>query len=398
MEQNQPNQQELPKKSDSGVGASFSEGGQAKLMKTAQKIPKSVGFLAAFIPTLILFLTPYLGIALDSKTAVTLLPFIVFFVLIPILDKAIGYDEEKFVLDDQRFFTSQNYYVGLLLLTVPVQMGLIVWGASIFVSDTFSVVGDVAWIVGTGFVTSALGITVAHELVHKNSRFLQAAGGVLLSTVCYPGFKVEHVRGHHVNVGTPEDPTTAKFRESIFNFLPKALTHNVMAAFILEAKRLEKHNVGPISWRNELIWWWGLSFCWLLLLTNLFGAWGGLYFIGQALVAAITLETINYVEHYGLERRQLENGKYERVTEQHSWNSNFFLSNLMLFQLQRHSDHHAIPKTLYAELACREEAPQLPYGYPTMLILAWFPSVWFKLMNPRVRQWREVNGHTTSAA
>lgn len=357
-----------------------------------QRFPRSAGFLLAFIPTIVLVLTPVLGRWLGSEFLVTLLPFFVYFVVIPIADKVIGCDEGLFRVDQGDFFSSSFYYVSLLLLAVLVQMAAITWAAFVFVGDTFSIWGKLIWIAATGLVASGLGITVAHELVHKNSRFLQTAGGILLSTVCYPGFKVEHVRGHHVNIGTPQDPTTAKFKQSLFQFLPKALMQNVLAAFRLEAKRLERANLGPISWRNEMIWWWSITVFWMLLLATLFGVWGGVFFVAQGLVAATTLETINYVEHYGLERQLLESGKYERVTEQHSWNSNYLLSNFMLFQLQRHSDHHASPKTLYASLAPMREAPQLPYGYPTMLILAWFPRAWFKVMNPRVMQWRAANG------
>jgi alkane 1-monooxygenase len=204
------------------------------------------------------------------------------------------------------------------------------------------------------------------------------------------------VRGHHVNVATPEDATTAKKNQTIYRFLPRAYWHNFIAAFRLEAKRLAGKDLPWFHWRNELIWWYGISLG-LAVLCYLVWQWQGvLFFFAQSFVAFTTLESINYVEHYGLTRRKLANGRYERVRPQHSWNTSHMVSNMLLFQLQRHSDHHANPRRRYQVLRHHDDAPQLPSGYPAMMLLAWFPPLWFRVMNPKVEQFyrdREASDH-----
>jgi alkane 1-monooxygenase len=233
-------------------------------------------------------------------------------------------------------------------------------------------------------VGGILAINTAHELIHKDSRLERAAGGMLLASVGYHGFKVEHLRGHHVHVATPEDASTARRGQSLWAFLPRALWRNTRAAWRLEALRLHGQGRPAWHWRNELLGW---SAAWLVMAVA-FAAWlgaaGVVFFVLQGLLAAASLEVINYVEHYGLERRRGTDGRYERVAPVHSWNSDFALSNLLLFQLQRHSDHHAYPKRRYAVLRHWPQAPQLPGGYAAMFVLAFCPPLWRRLVHPRL--------------
>jgi alkane 1-monooxygenase len=277
-----------------------------------------------------------------------------------------------------------RWFVALTLLAVPVQAVLLPWSAAWFAHAGFGPVGLVGWLLSQGVVGGILAINTAHELIHKDGRIERMAGGLLLTSVGYQGFKVEHLRGHHVHVATPDDASTARRGQSLWAFLPRAMWRNTLAAWRLEALRLR--GLGLPAWhrRNELLGW---SALWLALALA-FAAWLGtvglLFFVAQGLLAAAALEVINYVEHYGLERRRGADGRYERVAPVHSWNSDFALSNLLLFQLQRHSDHHAYPKRRYAVLRHWPQAPQLPGGYAAMFVLAFFPPWWRRLVHPRL--------------
>jgi alkane 1-monooxygenase len=196
-----------------------------------------------------------------------------------------------------------------------------------------------------------------------------------------------------VHVSTPEDASSSRYNQSLYNFLPQAYVRNFMNAWKLEAERLKRKGQAPVSWRNELIWWYGISLLALVAFTVAFGWLGAAFFLGQSFIAFTLLEIVNYLEHYGLHRRKLDNGRYERTTPEHSWNSNYFLTNVFLFQLQRHSDHHAFAKRRYQVLRHHDIAPQLPAGYATMVVLACIPPLWRKVMNPRVEAYYQGEEH-----
>lgn len=323
---------------------------------------------------------------------------IVVFGVIPLLDALLGRDpanpEEGAEVDA---LSEQTYYRWLSLLSVPMLLGLIGWGGWVFATnELWSWAGQLGWLLSIGTVTGGIGITVAHELVHKDPKLEQNAGGLLLAAVCYGGFKVEHVRGHHVHVSTPEDASSARFNQSLYQFLPHAYLHNFLNAWKLEAQRLKRKNLPVFSYHNELIGWYGLSALMAVGFGIAFGWIGVAYFLGQSFIAFTLLEIVNYVEHYGLHRRKLDNGRYERTTPEHSWNSNFLLTNLFLFHLQRHSDHHANAKRRYQVLRHFDDSPQLPNGYAGMVVLALVPPLWKAVMNPRVRAYYAGEEHQLS--
>jgi len=228
-------------------------------------------------------------------------------------------------------------------------------------------------------------IITAHELIQRREKLESFLGGLMLSFVCYASFKIEHVRGHHVNVSTPIDASSARMGETIYQFVPRAIVRNVYHGFRLEAKRLRNQNKSVISIHNELIWWSLLSLSYALLFYA-FGGFGGLgFFLLQSFWAIQALEKINYIEHYGLERQKLPNGRYERVSPLHSWNFSGKFQNAQMLNLMRHSDHHAYPLRRYQLLRHHDESPQLPAGYHQMLFLVHFPKRWFKVMNPRAK-------------
>ena len=306
------------------------------------------------------------------------------FGIIPLLDFLLGQDalnpdEEA----DVPQMVGERFYQVMTLGWVAAYAALLVWSMLVLASGTFSVVGSIGWVVSIGIV-GGLGINVAHELIHKDGKLETRAGGFLLALVSYAGFKVEHLRGHHVHVSTPDDASSSRFNQSLYNFLPRAYGRNFVNAWRLEAQRLQRKGLPAFHWRNELIWWYALTVAVLAGFSLAFGWLGAAFFLGQSFMAFTLLEIVNYLEHYGLHRRKLENGRYERTTPEHSWNSNYFLTNVFLFHLQRHSDHHAYAKRRYQVLRHHDVAPQLPAGYAAMVVLALIPPLWKKVMNPRV--------------
>lgn len=241
----------------------------------------------------------------------------------------------------------------------------------------------IVFAVAVGTVTGGMGITIAHELGHRASRLDRAIGKALLVSVAYGHFFVEHVRGHHVRVGTPEDPATAPRGMSVYRFIPRSVGGSFAHAWRLERMRLER--CGRSAWHpaNWVLTGSLLSLALLAVAWVVSGADGALLFALQAVWAFVLLEIINYIEHYGLARRRVD-GRYEPVREEHSWNADFTVSNWVLFNLQLHSDHHAHMSRPFEQLRTVPDAPQLPAGYPAMVLLALLPPLWFAVMDPRV--------------
>lgn len=339
-----------------------------------------IGFLPAILPWLGSYFSHVFG---QSVLWSFFTPFIVFGV-IPLADYAFGKDAVNPDDEQTKSLSELSYYRWLTLLCLPIQLVSVVAGLWVF-NHIESSIEKIGWIISIGVVSSALAINVAHELIHKNSKLEQWVGGVLLASVCYGGFKIEHVRGHHVHVSTPEDASSARYGQTVFGFIPRAVFMNIKNAFALESKRLAVKGQSAWSVHNELLVWYGLSLLMAVAAWLAFGFDGLVFFVAQGVVAFCLLETVNYIEHYGLHRRKTDEGRYERVTHQHSWNSSYWLSNLLLFHLQRHSDHHAFPKRRYQVLRHYEDSPQLPGGYMAMIVLAWVPVLWFRWINPRVQ-------------
>ena len=359
---------------------------------------KKVGYWIWLIPVLGIPLSYYWSQGSAHADTWPWLVISVVFGVIPLLDFIVGRDpanpDER---DEVPALEAQGYYRLLSLATVPLLLAMLVWSGWIFASyEGWSWVGQLGWVLSVGTVMGAIGITVSHELIHKDPTLEQNAGGLLLAAVCYAGFKVEHVRGHHVHVSTPEDASSSRFGQSLYAFLPHAYKHNFLNAWKLEAERLKRRGLPALHWRNELIWWYAISALFLLGFTLALGALGALFFLGQAFIAFTLLEIVNYVEHYGLHRRKLDNGRYERTNAHHSWNSNFLLTNLFLFHLQRHSDHHAYAKRRYQVLRHFDDSPQLPNGYAGMIVLAVFPPLWRAVMDPKVRAYYAGEEHQLS--
>ena len=243
---------------------------------------------------------------------------------------------------------------------------------------------------GMGVMGGTIGIVYAHELMHQSDRLERWLGDLLLASVLYSHFRSEHLRVHHLYVGTPRDPVTARYGEGFHRFFLRILRECPVSAWKAEAAMLRRKGKSPLA-RENPFWRYAVLQGAMLLFALWLGGWLGLgLFLFQATVAIWQLELVNYVEHYGLVRQHLGEGRYESVLPRHSWNAAHKASNWLLINLQRHSDHHYKPARRFPLLQNwqEDEAPQLPYGYPIMTVLALFPSQWRRVMNPRVKAWR----------
>jgi alkane 1-monooxygenase len=284
----------------------------------------------------------------------------------------------------------------LLRLYVPLQLALLATGLHAARAATGLEVAGLAFAVG--FIAGGMGITFAHELGHSRNRVDRALAWVLMTSVNYSHFMVEHYRGHHRNVATWDDPASARRGESLWRFLPRTLAGSLISAWRLEARQIRqvqqiRHGRGQSAGRG----WLGrpLVWCTLANLLALPAIWlyGGLpalaFWLGQSAMAIWLLEAVNYIEHYGLQRRADSDGQRgEPFGLQHAWNADHVLSNSLLANLQRHSDHHLHPATPYPQLQALP-GPQLPSGYSGCLLLAAVPPLWFAVMEPRLNQQSE---------
>ena len=351
---------------------------------------KRWGYLAVLVVPAIGVLCSWLLLNSQHPDFWAFFPILFTFGLVPILDYIIGKDPANPDEEEQvPSMSAERFYRVLPLLCLPIHLGVLAYTGYAFVHAELTLAGQIGWLMSVGVMGGIIAINIGHELIHKDPKLENWAGGLFLSSVTYAGFKVEHVRGHHVHVSTPEDASSARYNQSVYDFLPKAFARNFLNAWKLEAQRLRRKGHSPFSARNELIWWYAISGLFALGFFLAFGWAGVVFFLAQSFFAATTLEVINYIEHYGLHRRQDENGRYERVTPAHSWNSNYLLTNMFLFHLQRHSDHHAYAKRRYQVLRHYDESPQLPGGYASMFVLALIPPLWKKVMNPRVEAYYE---------
>ncbi|GGP20244.1 alkane 1-monooxygenase [Silvimonas iriomotensis] len=233
-------------------------------------------------------------------------------------------------------------------------------------------------------VTAGVGIVVAHELGHRRAAGLRMLSRLMLGTTAYGHFRVEHNRGHHVWVATPYDPATARRNQTYYAFWWQAVSGTLRGAWAQEAARLMKRQLPGWHWRNEV--WQNVAITLLLALAaRLLGGWSGLgLFALQAVIGFSLLEAVDYIEHYGLMRHRFADGRFERMTAAHSWSANHTVSNWLLFELQRHADHHVRPLVPFSALGDQAESPMLPASYPTMILLALCPPLWYRVMHPRL--------------
>ncbi|MBU1168499.1 MAG: alkane 1-monooxygenase [Proteobacteria bacterium] len=304
------------------------------------------------------------------------------FVIIPLLDFFIGITKINPDPEEERRLKDSLPHKIVTWLAVPVQVGMVIWGAFTVAHGRMSTLEFVGFTLSMGCMSGIMGINLSHELMHRvNNRFEVLLSRIMLWTTGYMHWAIEHVAGHHRNVATPEDPATARSGESFYSFWPRTVIGGFTSSWNIEKKRLGRKGIRIWSSHNRIIRYTTAELALLLVFWVLLGPLAAVYFIIQCLVAISLLEVVNYIEHYGLLRRELREGVYEPVNVTHSWNSGNILTNVFLFNLQRHSDHHAEPNRRYPVLRYFEESPQLPTGYAGMMILALIPPLWRKVMD-----------------
>lgn len=308
---------------------------------------------------------------------------VVVYLVIPLLDALLSQDRQNPPEAQRQALEADDWYRALLVLFVPLQYLLTITGAWIAATQPLSAWGWAGLILSVGGI-NGVGINTAHELGHKRPRWERWLSRIVLAPVAYGHFYVEHNRGHHLRVATPEDPASSRLGESYWAFLPRTVLGSVRSAWHIETERLARQGLGPWHWRNECLQAWGMTAMLFGALTLWLGAPVLLFLVAQAAYGISLLEVVNYIEHYGLLRPRLPDGRLTPCDPTHSWNSDHRVSNLFLYQLQRHSDHHAHPGRRYQVLRHFDESPQLPSGYAGMLLLAYLPPLWFRVMDRRV--------------
>lgn len=303
--------------------------------------------------------------------------------IIPLLDLTFGEDfsnppESAVAQLDQDFF-----YRVLVWAYVPFQITGTVYGAWLATTQPLEWYAYITLVFSVGSI-NGIGIATAHELGHKQEVLDRWLAKIALAPSMYGHFFVEHNRGHHKRVATPEDPASARMGEGFWIFLPRTVFYSLVSAWGLERERLQRQGKGVWSLHNENLQAWSLSILFYGILITWLGWTALIFLVLQGVYAASMLEVVNYVEHYGLLRQKDENGQYVRCAPEHSWNSNHIVGNIVLYHLQRHSDHHAHPTRRYQALRHFDEAPQLPGGYASMITFAYCPPLWFALMDHRV--------------
>lgn len=352
---------------------------------------RKIGFLSAFLLPLLLVVGYYAG-------GVFLWSIHLFvFVLIPLMDYVLAKDQSNVPRGLVSQVSQEKFYKWVTYGWVYVQYLILFWALYLIAIYSLTPEEWVALVTGLALITGGIGITVAHELGHKTDPLEQFYAKAILLTVSYQHFFIEHNRGHHVRVATPEDPATSRFGESFYAFWWRSVTQGYLSAWDLEQDRLAKKKLNPWSLSNKMLVFHLTSVLFVLVLflgfSWLAGRWTWevpVFFIFQSILAFSLLEAVNYLEHYGMERKKLPNGRYEQVTALHSWNASELVSNFFLFQLQRHSDHHWYASKRYQVLDHHPESPQLPAGYSAMILVAMIPPLWFSIMNPRLAQWKNA--------
>ncbi len=308
------------------------------------------------------------------------------FVLIPILEIFAKGTQENFSEPVEATKKEDRFFDVLLYLNLPILYALIVVYLLRIEAGGLSSFEILGMTLSVGLVVGTVGINVAHELGHRTTWYEQLMAKSLLLSALYMHFFIEHNRGHHKNVATEKDPATSRQGEAIYFFWIRSVFGSYWSAWKLEYRRLTKTGRSAFSWSNEMLRFQVIQLVYLFGMGLLFG-WDKIpYLIGVAVTGFLLLESVNYIEHYGLRRKLLENGRYETVKPQHSWNSNKEFGRIFLYELTRHSDHHFKASRKYQVLRHFDESPQLPYGYPTSMLIALIPPLWFKLMDKQLQR------------
>ena len=305
------------------------------------------------------------------------------FVVLPVLDIVLGSDDTN--LSEKRVETKKinKIFDWMLYINLPIVYCLMIYGFTQVFKNDYSLFEMVGMSLSAGILLATNGINVAHELCHRKKYFERAIGKALFLPCLYMHFYIEHNFGHHVNVGTPLDGATAKYKQSVYSFWITSVTKQYFDSWKKQLQLLKNKKKSFFSTSNDMLWYHVFQPSYLILL--LLFSWKVFVFgLVSGVISFLFLECINYIEHYGLKRFKTSSGRYERVQAHHSWNSNHNIGRIVLYELTRHSDHHFKASKKYQLLDCHDEAPQLPFGYPASILLSLAPPLWFYIVNPLV--------------
>jgi alkane 1-monooxygenase len=308
------------------------------------------------------------------------------FGIVPALELVFPPDDKNLSEAEEEQIKNHWLFDAVIYLTIPFHFGFIYYFLHLMSTGELELYEMVGITGSIGIFCGAFGINMAHELGHRSEKFHQVVANLLLMTSLNAHFYVQHNRGHHRYVSTPKDPETAHLNESVYAFWIRSIITGYQHAWRIELDELKKKGKSFFSSQNGMLVYQLLQ---IILLIGIFWHFGWVALIGfvtAALIGIIMLATINYIEHYGLMRKEVGEGRYERVQPHHSWNSNHLIGRMILFELSRHSDHHYKASRKYQILKHYPESPQMPTGYPGMMLLSFVPPLWFKLMNPKIEQ------------
>lgn len=306
------------------------------------------------------------------------------FVILPVLELLLPVDEKNYTESEVSKRLKNILFDAMLYLNVPIVYGSLLFTLYKITHADLSLFEIIGMTISLGIIIGANGINVAHELGHRANLLERILGKILLIPSHYTHFFIEHNHGHHLHVATQEDPSTAKYNQNLYAFWYQTITGTYSKAWKIQKNLNQMENRSWFAVKSDMFWFTLIQISYLLLIYYFFGNVGFTLAILAGIIGFLLLETINYIEHYGLKRNQLASGRFERVSEKHSWNSNHVLGRIMLYELTRHSDHHYKSQKKYQILEYHDVSPQMPYGYPTSIVLSFFPPLWFAVMNKRI--------------
>ena len=339
---------------------------------------KDLKYLSAYIVPATAFVAIVLGGVASWATVILI------FGILPVVEQVLPFSTANVPAAAEMPRSDRRFFNWLLYLNIPLVYGAVIGGAYTAQTTTMAGWEWVGLVLSVGIVVGANGINVAHELGHRSDKTEQLLAKILLLPALYQHFIIEHNRGHHKHVATPDDPATARRGQLIYFFWGQSVFLGWWNAWKLESARLQHQGLSFWSFHNEMLIFQVIQAGWLAGFYFLIGASAFWFALGAAIIGILLLETVNYIEHYGLQRRKQASGRYEPVLPEHSWNSNHELGRIFLYELTRHSDHHYKSTRKYQILRHLDESPQLPLGYPASMLLSLVPPLWFWVMDKRV--------------
>ena len=328
------------------------------------------------VTPLILIFSSSLGLLIDPSWSIS--PFVWVFILVPIIDLVLPYLSKQDV--DLKENLLHNFSI---LIVLPCILFLIFFGLIVVSDPQITFFTAAALGAAVGMSGGSIGITTAHELIHRQNKYMRGIGVLLLIVCCYGHFRIEHIYGHHRNVATKEDPATARRGENFYFYFIRCVINSVISSWKIEKNILDKRNIKIFSIRNRMLHYFILEFLFLLVAYLFAGINGLVFVVFHSFVSIILLELVNYIQHYGLERKK-QNGRYERFTDLHSWNSRHISANWSTFNLGLHAEHHQTASKHYPLLSQEEKAIEMPANYSIMLIMALIPPLWFFVMHKKI--------------